>query len=169
MVGYDSIILPGREGKITPEIKLSGIHNGPFRKSITIISNAKNSPNMTISLGGTLRQDIYTQQSYVYLRSNDNKQLIGEITIVTSKKDLKVTEVLFKPYSSSEDNVPEWQNSMPIYAGFSLTKAGEPKEEFQEYTLSITLPDSEKGNKRGGNLTIKTNHPKKREIVVTVR
>src|SRR5690606_10991347 len=142
----------------------SGIHNGPFRKSITIISNAKNSPNMTISLGGTLRQDIYTQQSYVYLRSNDNKQLIGEITIVTSKKDLKVTEVLFKPYSSSEDNVPEWQNSMAIYAGFSLTKAGEPKEEFQEYTLSITLPDSEKGNKRGGNLTIKTNHPKKREI-----
>ena len=49
------------------------------------------------------------------------------------------------------------RDSMPIYAGFSLTKAGEPKKNL-EYTLFVTRLILKRVIK-GGNLTIKTNHP----------
>ena len=82
VVGY--VDHPSRSGnKITPR-STERYSQRTFQEKYTIISSQELT-EYTFLLAN-VKQDIYTQQSYVYLRSNDNKQLIG-ITIVTSKKD----------------------------------------------------------------------------------
>ena len=97
MVGHDSTILPGREGKVTQEINVGNLHSGSFRKFITVISNAKNTPEMRLSLGGTMRTNLESP-NFLRLTPDSKGECKTEITLSTEKKDLKITEVAFKTH-----------------------------------------------------------------------
>jgi len=54
VVAYDTTILPGREGKITPQVTIKGMHGGAFKKSISVESNAVNNPKLSLTIEGVI-------------------------------------------------------------------------------------------------------------------
>ena len=141
------------------------MHNGPFRKYVTVISNAKNSPSMRLSLGGTIKSDINYTPGYIRMMAKPGDQWSEEIVLSTNKKDFKVTEIAFKP-ADSRPNGPEWQASMPIFIDHKVTKSDSINADgYIDYrvTLSISFKETET---KHGEFVIKTNHPKKGELKI---
>lgn len=165
-VGHDSIIQPGKEGKITSEVDIRGMHGGTFRKYVTVVSNAKNAPTLRISLGGNIKSFVDYSPGYLRFIPDSSNDITVEMKLSTAKKGLKVSEVQFKPQPTQGNDVPEWQRTMPIYPSFKLTEPDSAKADgYFDYTLRLTLTNPDKQTKHG-NFIIKTNHPKKAEISV---
>jgi len=165
-VGHDSIIQPGKTGKITSEVDIRGMHGGTFRKYITVVSNAKNAQTLRISLGGNIMSYIDYSPGYLRFIPDSSNNITVEMKLSTAKKGLKVSEVQFKSQPNQGNNVPEWQRSMPIFPSYKLIEPDSVKADgYYDYTLRLTLTNPDKQSKHG-NFIIKTNHPKKAEISV---
>jgi len=144
------------------------MHGGIFQKSITVVSNAKNDPNLRISFGGTLKPEIQVSTNYIRLKTGDDgKATSQEIILTTEKEHLKIKEVVFKPYNRDESE-SAWQKDLSFYPKFELKKVGKNKDDnsYIDYSLQLTMPYKETGSKHG-KFFIKTNHPKKEEIEVS--
>jgi len=164
-VGFDSVIAPGKTGKITQEIRLNGIH-GSFRKHMTVSSNAKNSPTMRVSLGGILRSEIEFSPDFVRLQHPENQnEWQTEITLTSLQKDLVIQDVQFKPDDFGQSG-PSWQETIPIFLTSNLTKSNKPRTDgYTEYSLKLTLPFKGALDKNG-LIIIKTNNQKKPELTI---
>jgi hypothetical protein len=163
-VGYDSIIAPGKTGKVIQSIDLKNIHTGPFKKNMTIYSNAGNTPELMVALGGTLKSYVTLAKESLQLSSADQKPYADSLTLSTQKSDLAITSVSFKMYSSNE-NTPAWQADLELFPKFSLTKVESADKNIFVYKLKVTQTSKEKEPKFG-EFTIKTNHPKVPEIKI---
>ncbi|MBN1577002.1 MAG: hypothetical protein JW913_10645 [Chitinispirillaceae bacterium] len=167
MVGHDSIIPPGREGKVTQEITIGHGYHGTLRKYITVISNAKNSQELRLSLGCTIHAELEIEPAYISLKPDKNGMTKQTLTVITAKKDLQILEVSFteqeKPGNKDRTN---WQVALPILFTSVVTKIDSVAiDGYLKYRLDIsqtfnyTTPVY-------GNFTVKTNHPKKREVAI---
>jgi hypothetical protein len=163
-VGYDSIIAPGKTGKVIQSIDLKNIHTGPFKKNMTIFSNAKNTPEFVVALGGTLKSYVTLSKENLQLVSADQKLFTDSLTLSTEKADLAVTSVSFKLYTSNE-STPTWQSDLELFPQYKLTKIESSDKKQSVYKLVVTYSTKEKEPKFG-DFTIKTNHPKVPEIKV---
>jgi hypothetical protein len=163
-VGYDSIIAPGKSGKVIQSIDLKNIHTGPFKKNMTIYSDAKNTPEFVVALGGTLKSYVTLSKESLQLVSADQKPFADSLTLSTEKADLAITSISFKLYSSNE-GTPSWQADLEIFPEFKLTKIESSDKKLSVYKLIVRHPVKEKEPKFG-DFTIKTNHPKVPEIKV---
>ncbi len=163
-VNYDSIIEPGASGKVTQEIALERIGFGEFRKYITVHSNAKNNDALRLSLAGILKSYIEFSANYVKLIvDSSTKKLQAEIEVVSTIKDLKISEISFKSYSDAS-NRPSWQSALPLYMDYKLSGPQNSKDGYS-YRLKI-FTELENKDKKQGRFTIKTNHPLKPEVGV---
>lgn len=166
MVGYDSIIPPGREGKITQEIKIGSGHNGEVKKYITVVSNAKNTPEFRLSLAGTIRAQISIDPTYISLEPDSAGHTSIMLKLSTDMKDFKVTEVTFVENSRSDPNEPSWQAKLPTYLKFSLGKPEVVKTDgIFVYPLNASL-DYKGSASKYGSFILKTNNPKKNEVSI---
>ncbi|MBD3346551.1 MAG: hypothetical protein GF401_15965 [Chitinivibrionales bacterium] len=164
MVGYDSIIPPGQVGKLTQEISAKNFHGGNFKKSVTVISNAKNSPTLRLSVRGHIKPVLGLSTHYFTMNNNSEKPF--EVTLTTEKKNLKVSEIAFKSRNRSK---AAWQSDLPLYVSHKLIKPDKVKKDgYYDYTLQMSPKlDSEKTVH--GEFIIKTNHPEKKEIKIRGR
>ena len=161
MVGFDSIIPPGRVGTVTPEVKLHKMRGGSFKKTVTVHSNATNFPDLKLSLGGVLRPLIEVNPSSVQMKPEFDGRVTTDIKLKTEKADLKVNEVYFTTHGKSSVS---WDSDAPYYFKYDLAGAGKAdKEGLCEYTLSLRL-DYKEDVMKHGKLIIKTNHPRKYKI-----
>lgn len=163
MVGYDSIIPPGRVGYVTPQVNIQKV-TGKFKKSVTVESNAENEPKLRISLGGEVLPTVGLSTRYVRMVCSPADSLIKTDLVVTSdKKDLKVTEIAFEEPKKGE---PAWQNSLPIYVEYDFSPRDTSRSDgYHEYALTMWTKYSGSDAKRG-TFEIKTNHPKKKKMDV---
>jgi hypothetical protein len=153
-------------GTVTSEIDLKGMHGGPFKKYITVQSNARNSPSLRLSLGGVIKSELDYSPQFIRLSAAAGKELVTEVILSTEKKDFTVTEVTFKPRDSGSSQGPEWQSALPIYVNFSIAKPDSVKADgYYDYKLKVTSSYNESGS-RHGEFIIKTNHPKRKELTV---
>jgi hypothetical protein len=167
LVGHDSIILPGREGKVTGEVNASNLHGGAFKKYITISSNAKNTPSLRVSMGGTMKSEIDASSSYIRMAPEPKKDAVENVTLTSDFKDLKVTEVTFAMHPDNNASTPAWQASLPIYVGYSFAKADKPRTDGGvDYMLKLTVSYVDKVTK-AGEFVIKTNDPNKAELRIS--
>src|SRR5512133_1389590 len=120
-VGYDSIIAPGKTGKVIQSIDLKNIHTGPFKKNMTILSNAKNNPELVVALGGTLKSYVTLSKESLQLVSADQKPYTDSLTLSTEKADLSIASVSFKMYESGQ-SAPAWQADLELFPQYKLTK-----------------------------------------------
>jgi hypothetical protein len=158
VVDYDSIIPPGREGKVTPEVRVEGMRGGSFKKSVSVMSNAKNKPDLKLSLAATIKPVIDVSPSYLRLKNEP-----VTLTLSTEKPDLKVTEVVFQEQGGGAQ---AWQASLPLQVNHTLARAEKPKKDgYYDYklTLSLGTPPSNGGH---GDFKVRTNHAEKSEIDV---
>lgn len=158
MVGFDSIIPPGREGTVTEEVNIANMHSGSFSKSATITSNAKNSPSLQISMRGTIKEAVSISPDYIQLSRDKNGKFESQIMITTEKADLKIQEIAFKSNQTPSNKSPVWQKDIPIPLDYSITKDTVIKKPDHVYTVKIALnyPDSVNNS---GEFIIKTNNP----------
>ncbi|MBD3391668.1 MAG: hypothetical protein GF418_06420 [Chitinivibrionales bacterium] len=161
MVEHDSIIQPGRAGTLTPVVNISKMHGGRFKKTITVISNAENEPNLRLSMSAEIKPVIDISSNYIRLSVKEGEQHGAELTLKTEKPDLKIVDVAFE---SRGGGGPAWQSDLPVYLGHSIQAKKKPdKNGYYAYTLSLSAQSS-LDETRHGDFVISTNHPDKREI-----
>lgn len=167
MVGFDSTILPGREGSVTPEVNLAKAHGGTFSKCVTVSSNAKNKPEMHLCIKMTLKVPLAANPDYIQMKRGPNG-FEATITLTTDKPDLVVKEASFKPSGApAGQGQAAWMTSLPDHLMFTLTKPDKPTADGSweyKFKLSEAVFDA-KGNKFG-EFTIVTNHPDIPELKV---
>ena len=166
MVGFDSIIPPGRAGTVTEEVNISTMHGGSFNKSATISSNAKNSPSLQISMKGNVKEPISASPDYIQVTRDAEGKYEFLVTLTTEKADLKIEEVTFKNNQTPSDKSPTWQKELPIPVNFSLVKDSVVQKTDHAYKVKIMLNYTESVNK-SGDFLIKTNHPDAPEVKVS--
>jgi len=163
VVGFDSIILPGREGFITQKTELKNLHgSGEYVKALTVTSDAKNTPTLRLSMKFSLKGIVNVVPSYLAI----GKAQPVDVTLSTEKADLKIKRILFKETEITKSN---WQADLPTFLTFVVTKPDSVRKDgYRDYkvTLSHKL-DLEAG--KNGNYIIETNHPEKPEISIKGR
>jgi hypothetical protein len=165
VVGFDSTILPGREGSITEEVAMSKVHEGAFTKCATVTSNAKNKPDLKLCLKGFIKVPVAVSPQYVQMKKGASGPAECNLTLTTEKPDLQVKDVTFSSNTQAQaSGQSAWQNKLPIYLVFKLTKPEKPKDDGSwEYKLAVTLA-AELPQNQYGEFVITTNHPEAQEI-----
>lgn len=161
MVGFDTTILPGREGSITPEVNLAKAHGGTLSKCVTVSSNAKNKPEMHLCVKMTLVVSLAVVPDYIQLRRGASGTFETEVTLSTDKPDLAVKEASFKSSSQpNNQNQAAWMASLPDHLMFTLTKPDKPTADGSwDYKLRLWEEPMELKENKFGEFTISTNHP----------
>ena len=166
MVGFDSTILPGREGSVTEEVAMSKVHDGAFTKCATVTSNAKNKPELRLCLKGVVKAPVSVAPSYITMKKDTSGVIGVTLTLTTDKADFQVKSVTF----TSANNQPAgagqnaWQTKLPIYLDFKLTKPEKPKADGSyEFKLALTMR-SNFPQSQYGDIVITTNNPDALEV-----
>lgn len=163
MVEYDSVIPPGRVGKLTQKVDLKGYSEGNVHKSVRVVSNAENEPKLRLSVKVHIKPIIGVSTRYLRLTKGEDGASTADLTLRTEKEDLKISEAVFSTPSNKKAE-RSWQSNLPIYLKHELSRSEEPDSAgFYEYTLDLSI-QLEKGERQHGDFRIKTNHPKKRMI-----
>lgn len=157
VVKYDTLIQPGKTSKIESEVNIKGNHRGPLSKSITVTSNAIKNPVVRLTIEATIKAVIDISDDYIALDTAKS------VYLTSNKKDLKVTDVIFKMNGNS--GTPEWQANVP----FSLKYSWKPLDSVvgggRVFKLDIIA--TKIGKTVYGEFVIKTNHPDNPELSIT--
>jgi hypothetical protein len=164
VVEYDSIIPPGREGTLTPQVKLTGLHSGPFGKSITVESNATNQPRLVLTIKGYILPVLDVSPTYLTIVNGTPLAGAPELTLKTKKADLRIMELTFRARGSRGGAMAGWRAMLPVLPVHELTRPKKPnKDGFYEYKLKVTV-DLETNEDMSGEFMVTTNHPDKQEF-----
>jgi hypothetical protein len=167
VVGFDTTILPGREGSITEEVSLAKVHDGPYTKCITVTSNAHNRPDQRLCIKGTVKVPVMASTQYIQMKKDESGAYVTDFMLVSEKADLQVNDVSFTPNTSpgAAATVPNaWQNNLPIYCSYKTTKSEKPRADGSwEYKLVLKVNGAVTVSQYG-EFTIKTNHPDMPEV-----
>jgi hypothetical protein len=161
VVGYDSIIPPGRAGKIKPGVKVKNMHGGEFHKRITVESNAANSPRLSLGIKGRILPIVGVSESYLRIKPDTQPK---RVVLTSERKKLDVTKVTFK--SRVNKGGPSWQTDAPIYLDIDVSHGDKPDSiGYYEHYVDLTLPESPEQTIHGEYLFV-TTHPDRPEIKV---
>lgn len=158
VVSYDSVIMPGKTGIIKPEVKISG-YRGDIKKSISVNSNAKNKPNFQLFITARIQQILDVSEQYIVLGMSGNAQG-KDILIATTKKDLAITEVVFKQAPTGNSS---WSQEIAIPVKYSFAATDSMHSDGWN-VFRIKLFPAKVTAAQGGEFLFKTNHPEKSEI-----
>jgi hypothetical protein len=165
VVGFDTTILPGREGSITPEVNLAKAHGGTFSKCVTVSSNARNKPDLHLCVKMTLKVPLAANPDYIQMRRSKSGKFEVEITLSTDKPDLVVKEATFKSSQGTGPNQAAWLSSLPDHLMFTLTKPDKPAADGSwDYKLKLSEDIVDIKENRFGEFTIVSNHPDMPEL-----
>lgn len=164
MVGYDSIIPPGRVGKVTQEIDIHKARPGAIRKSVTVESNAGNSPRKRLSLKARILAPVDVNPARIDLASaTDGKSL--HVDLVTDREDLTVSRVVFQQ-KKEQGRQTGWQKTLALPISFSFEPSTRPEADgLYSHTLRLHRT-GDKGQSLPGEFVITTSHPRSREVHV---
>jgi hypothetical protein len=167
VVGYDSIILPGRVGSVTESVNLGNYHAGSYSKSATIMSNAKNAPSLSITMKWVIKSHISVAPSYLSFAKDKNGAFQLEVSLTADKKDLKLFSVAFKPREEkpAEGKPDTWKEELPAQITFTLLKDSVMAANLHEFKYKITATNIS-SQRKDGEFLFKTNHPEAPEVKV---
>jgi hypothetical protein len=165
VVGFDSIILPGRVGSITESVNLVNYRSGSYAKTATIISNAKKAPTMQISMKWVIKAFVKVSPPSLEI-TNKNGVFEAEVTLSSEKADLKLKEISFK---SNEQPSPEkatfWKEELPVHLTSAFLKDTVAQAQMHDFRFKIIATYG--GDKsKNGEFIFKTNHPDAPEVKI---
>jgi hypothetical protein len=164
VVGYDSIIPPGRVGSITESVNLSNYHDGSYSKSATITSNAKKTPTMQVTMKWVIKAFVKISPTYLEFLKNKSGDFGAEVTLSSEKADLKLLEVSFRSNAEQAPNkMPAWQEELPVHLSAVLLKDTVMQAKMHDFKFKITATYGDTKSKNGEFL-FKTNHPDAPEV-----
>ncbi len=137
-----------------------------MKKYVTVISNAKNTPQLRLSLAATIRPELGIEPGYLSLQPDREGKVSQTLTITTMKKDLGIESVTFKEQEKLGEKGENWRASLPLHFKHDLKPGKLLPDGYTEYKLDISLQVPE-GGLLSGDFVFKTNHPKKKEATLT--
>ncbi len=162
-IKYDSIIPPGKKGKIYEVIKLDSLFVGIFSKSINVVSNAANAKVLKLILKGNLISVVTPSHDFLQLTAGKDKMVNKQMTFTTDKNDLKIVDLFFE--QSSEKSI-DWLNYQPISIQYKqLFPDSMTNDHYFTFILNFTF-EYMLTNKTSGYFIIKTNHLKKERVKI---
>jgi hypothetical protein len=161
VVKFDSLIKPGSTVKIESQVNIKNAHSGPLSKSISVVSNAENLPNVQLTIQATIQSII--DVSVNFLSFDGNKTDVPQTLFLSSKKsDLKVSEITFR---STENASPAWSSNRPIETKYNWAPTDSTRSDgYKVFKLEMSPPAVD--STRSGEFVIKTNHPQKQELLL---
>ncbi len=173
--GYDSIIPPGKTGRIKVEVNTEHFGDGIFEKRVTVASNAAHDAAMlALTITGVKQSVIAADPQAVHFNAGAKRDTGVVILLKTERKNLEVTGVNFA--FDQNDPLMSWRSSIPM--SYTLTRvadaaaaqsnAGKEPGNPALITYKLTVPYSpaQKGDLYG-ELVIKTNLPEKPELKIS--
>jgi hypothetical protein len=161
VVKFDTLVLPGKSSVIQSTVNIANFHSGALSKSITVQSNASNSPSMQLTITASIKPIIEVSEQYVTLTS----QKPHTIVLASAKKDLHISEVILKTTSSGASSTPSWQTTVPLQIAFKVASTDSTRPDgLLVFKLDLTAPAVTE--RMSGQFVIKTNHPDKPEILL---
>lgn len=140
-------------------------HGGVIQKYVTVFSNAKNIPELKLSLKCNILAELEVEPQYLSLKPDKNKMVKQTLTLTTQKKDLEVLDVTFLENSNKPaENSSNWQAALPLRFAFKLAKDSVLQaNNYLKFKLEVSFT-AQNSAPVYGTFTIKTNHPKKKEL-----
>jgi hypothetical protein len=169
VVGFDSIIPPGRVGSITEKVRLTNYHSGSYSKSATVTSNAKNVKDLQITMKWVIKAFVSIAPSNLDISKNKNGAYETEVTLSSEKADLKLLGISFKPATEKppSDKSVSWQEELTVPVSFALLKdtvmQGPDKMHAFKYKVTASYGET---NSKNGEYIFKTNHPEAPELKI---
>ncbi len=172
--GYDSIIAPGKKGRINVEVNTEHFGEGSFEKRVTVASNAaKDAAVLILTILGVKQSVIAASPENVHFNAGAKRDTGVVILLKTERKNLEVTGVTFS--FDQNDPLMSWRSSIPM--PYTLTRmpdaikeqshSGKEAEQVNPalvtYKLTVPYSPAQKGDLYG-QLVIKTNLPDKPEL-----
>jgi hypothetical protein len=162
VVEFDSLVAPGKTGVINASVNLANIHTGDISKTISVRSNAANEESIMLTITATIHSLIDISDQYVNVSSNTKTPTI--LYLSSLKKNLNITEITFKSSIAKKD-APGWQQEMPIVVHYKWSPTDSVRADgYKVFKLELFKPSNVDGDY--GEMTIKTNHPEKSNIVI---
>jgi hypothetical protein len=162
---FDSVIPPGREGKVTAQVNVSGMHGGVFQKSVTVESNSTKEPSLVLNIKGTLTPVVEVSATYLTIKCGVPLKETAPITLRTQKADLRIGDVVFEGQAGAAGG-GNWRTVVPILPTFELVRTKGPDSSgVYDYTLRMAV-QAELAEDANGDFKLATNHPKRTEIVI---
>jgi hypothetical protein len=161
VVKFDSLIQPGKSSAITATVNIANYPAGAISKSITVTSNATNTPTQKLTIGAVVVPVIVASEQLVTLDAS--KQGVAHTLFLSClKKDLKLLSMEFNQAAPVGDVM---QNTVSASLTYTLTPTDSVRaDKYKVYKLDIFPPQV--ASSMTGAITIKTNHPDKAELVL---
>ncbi len=162
VVKYDTFVQPGKTAKIEASVKIAGYHNGTISKYINVKTNEAKEPDTRLTIEANIIAVIEVSETYINFEGKDIAK--PHTLVMTSKKaDLNVTDAVFK--APPEPSTPEWRAPGPQPMKFKLTATDSTRANgYRVFKLDLYPVKADKTV--SGEITITTNHPDKKEIVL---
>lgn len=161
VVEYDTIIAPGKTGKIKPEVNLRGF-SGKINKSVTVMSNADNNPTLRLNITAEIQPIIDISERYLMISALKD---IKNIYFSSLKKNLEILDVSFKAHDNNDTKL---QKTIQLPIKYEWIKTDSIRNDgFAVFMLSLKNPFVDEP--LNGDFILKTNHPDKSELSIRVK
>jgi hypothetical protein len=155
---FDSVIAPGKAGTLRQVVDIYGFTNGPFERSVQVLSNARNAPQLTLRVAGIGRGFVEIDRPQLRVLSGSEREAGAPETFARSPlKELRITEAEFVV---DADHMAPWYTSLVLPLNWQLVPADRSDtSSYHYFTLNVWLPDTVPGSHQGTCL-LRTNHPR---------
>jgi hypothetical protein len=162
-VKFDSVVEPGKTGRIKSFIDTKGFHSGPMSKFIMIASNAKNETTAKLTISGHFQATIDVSERYLSFNTATGK-IRDTLYLASKKPDLHVITADFRSYDENQDK-SNWQGEMNLAIAVNpLARDSTRADGYKVFGYELIAPSVKKSQE--GLIVIKTNHPDKPEVVI---
>jgi hypothetical protein len=162
-VRYDSLIQPGKTGRIDAELDVSKFGGGPLAKAVTVFSNAPADSLVRLIVRATIRPFIDISEETVCINLTDSA--LKKLYLSSRKKDLKVTGIFFK-MEATRSTASTWRSAVPLTIDFMWRQTDSTTADgYHVYLLTLLRPKIEQSVL--GEYLIQTNHPDRPKLVLT--
>jgi len=163
VVHWDSLVEPGKTSVISADVNIKNYHSGQVNKSMTVTSNAKNSPTLQLTISAKIEPIVdYSPQNITFAKDSGKSVTI---TLTSKMKELNVKGVSFTV--PDQPAKQEWQKRPPEDLRFSFKALDSTMADgYRAFRVDIYPPVLNKNE--NGEINIKLNHPEKDNVVVHV-
>jgi hypothetical protein len=157
VVSYDEQIGPGQSGKVAAELATADFR-GPIAKDVTVLTNDPSNPMFTLTLKAEVQPWVDAQPGYFrFIHVQGEPEPTATQTVWSSDTaDFAVTAV--------ESPLPQLRLSVRP----ATEQERDPLGKGRQWTIVGTLASDAPAGPLGGEVIVRTNHPRQPELVMPV-
>lgn len=160
---YDSVIAPDQAGRLSQVIDVTEFHDGPFKRSTRVSSNAVNSPEISLSVVGIIRSQVEVGATELPVYSGAIDTTRPPVFLRVRQAGFAITDAELVPRAESRR---PWDPALPIPLKVALVAQSKSDPEGYTYYELRLWTEYPVADLTAGMVYLRTNHPRKPLIVL---